>query len=73
MLEVGDKVAIRRLKDLRCEYTYSEMLDAAFISAMDKYCGEIGTIRVIENAPDCQISVEFKDGALFWYDESYFE
>lgn len=55
MIQVGDKVRVRRLKDLACEYIGIEMYDgvemfgnegvliekgSSFVDAMCEYCGE---------------------------------
>ena len=55
LIQVGDKVRVRRLKDLACEYIGIEMYDgvemfgnegvliekdSSFVDAMRKYCGE---------------------------------
>lgn len=55
LIQVGDKVRVRRLKDLACEYIGIEMYDgvemfgnegvliekgSSFVDAMCEYCGE---------------------------------
>ena len=55
MIQVGDKVRVRRLKDLACEYIDIEMYDgvemfgnegvliekySSFVDAMCEYCGQ---------------------------------
>lgn len=78
MLQVGDKIRVRRLKDLACEYIDIKMYDGIemfgkegvliakgnfFVDAMCKYCGE--EHEVICRCPS------ISDFEAFYIDETY--
>lgn len=78
MIQVGDKIRVRRLKDLACEYIDIEMYDGVemfgkkgvliskgsfFVGAMCEYCGE-------EHEIICR-SPSISDYEAFLIDETY--
>ena len=70
-MKVDDKVRIRRLKDLRCEYDSDDFSYFSYNEPyMDRYCGGCGIITEIDDTLTTPYKVMFANERKYWYSAS---
>ena len=73
MYKVGDKVKVRRLTDILCEYNQSEMLEDYFGTAMFQLCSLVGVVVSADTNDKLNVCLEFEGNIHIWITEKFLE